>query len=618
MPSTPSLSKASSTHAGGVFSEDVEKQESLHEQPSAAVEPNASEQEQPPHHKWARALTFVSLQLSLFLAALDNTIMATALPTIGSEFQSMGIASWAVNSYILTLDAFQPLFPKFSDIFGRRNVLIVGIVIFLIGSILCAVSKTMIMLIVCRAIQGIGGAGIFSMVFVIISDLVPLAKRGIYQALLNAVFALASVFGPLIGGCFTEYVTWRWNFYINLPIGGIALVVLVFFMKLPNDKQHRGSLADKLRRIDYLGNICVLGAAVLLLVALNLGGQAYPWSSAAVIAPLVFSGVLACCLVLVETKVAKEPLFPPRLFRIRTVVSVLVASVFFGMTFNATVFYLPYYFQIVRGDTPMWSGIRLIPMQLVISAMSTIAGVVITKTGVYRPFVILGVAGLTLGVGLYSLFDMTTSWSMVYGLTVLAGAGIGSYFSSNLITIQSGVEPRDIAVSVGANNFAELLGGAIGVAIASAVVNSNLKSQVQLVVPEEYAEAISESPEYIRDGLPSQYLQPVLDIYLYSLRWVWYILIIMAGLGFIATLFIQHKSLKKRSRPPSIVSYHSVVASSLCVDEEGEKDDAQGENEACEERPGGAERVSTAKGASSDTTTRAPTTTAASSISTAV
>lgn len=173
--------------------------------------------------------------------------------------------------------------------------------------------------------------------------------------------------------------------FSSLPIGGIALVVLVFFMKLPNDKQHRGSLTDKLRRIDYLGNICVLGAAVLLLVALNLGGQSYAWSSAAVIAPLVFSGVLACCLVVVETKVAKEPLFPPRLFRIRTVVSILIASVFFGMTFNATVFYLPYYFQIVRGDTPMWSGIRLIPMQLVISAMSTIAGIVITKTGVYRP-----------------------------------------------------------------------------------------------------------------------------------------------------------------------------------------------------------------------------------------
>lgn len=169
-----------------------------------------------------------------------------------------------------------------------------------------------------------------------------------------------------------------------------------------------------------------------------------------------------------------------------------------------------------------------------------------------------------------------------------------------------------IAVSVGANNFSELLGGAIGVAIASAVVNSNLKSQVSTVVPDQYAQAISESPEYIRDGLPSQYLQPVLDIYLYSLRWVWYILIIMAGLGFIATLFIQHRSLKKRTRPPSIMSYHSVVASSLCVDEQ-EEDNSDGEK-----GRGEVERVSTAREGCSDTTTRAATTTATSSISTAV
>ncbi|KAI7857697.1 major facilitator superfamily domain-containing protein [Circinella umbellata] len=487
-------------------------------------------------------LTFFSLQLSLFLAALDNTIVATSLPKIGSEFESMAISSWVVNSYVLTFDVFQPLFSKFSDIFGRKYTLMSGIVIFLIGSVLCGASQTMIMLIVCRAIQGIGAASIFSMVFVIISDLVPLEKRGSYQGIVNAVFALASVFGPLIGGSLTDHATWRWNFYINLPIGAVSLVILFFFLHLPTPKQN---LKEKLKRIDYAGNFLVLGAATLFLLAMNFGGQTFPWKSAAVIAPFVLTGVLIALLVVVEMKFAKEPLMPPRLFKNRSVVAILCANLFFGIAFFAIVYYLPIYFQVVRGDSATWSGIRLIPMQMLITVFATISGLIISKFGIYRRIITTGLGLLTLCIGLMSLFDVDTPFSKIYGFTVIGGAGIGMTFSSTIIAIQAAAEPRDIAVVTGLNNFSRILGGALGVAIASAILNSTLKKDLPNLIPIEYAEIIFQSPEFIRHGLPQEYFDVTVRVYVDSLRFVWHILTIMAGLAFLSSVVIKHHSLKQ-------------------------------------------------------------------------
>ncbi|KAI7858692.1 major facilitator superfamily domain-containing protein [Circinella umbellata] len=495
----------------------------------------------------ALGLTFFSLQISLFLAALDNTIVATSLPKIGSDFESMAISSWVVNSYILTLDAFQPLFSKFSDIFGRKYILMSGIVVFLIGSVLCGAAQTMIMLIVCRAIQGIGAASIFSMVFVIISDLVPLEKRGSYQGLINAVFALASVFGPLIGGSLTDNVSWRWNFYINLPIGAVALVILFFFLHLPTPKQN---LKDKLKRIDYAGNFLVLAAATLFLLAMNFGGQTFPWESAAVITPFVLTGLLVGLLVVVEVKFASEPLMPPRLFKNRSVVALLSVNLFFGLTFFAALYYLPIYFQVVRGDTATWSGIRLIPMQMVIAVLSTFSGLFISKTGIYRPLICIGMGLFTLCVGLFSLYDVDTPWSMIYGFTVIGGAGMGLNFSSTIIAIQAAAESRDVAVVTGLNNFSRVLGGALGVAIASAVLNSSLQRDLPSAIPKEYAEMIFQSPEYIRHGLPQDYFDTTVRIYVESLRFVWHILVIMSGMGFLSSLLVKHHPLRRGGPAP--------------------------------------------------------------------
>ncbi|CAO0798608.1 unnamed protein product [Mucor circinelloides] len=496
---------------------------------------HANDLETKPAKKNNLFLTFGGLQIALFLAALDSTIVSTALPRIGSDFNQMSIVSWVATAYILTFDAFQPLFSKFSDIFGRKWVLIFGIVIFLLGSVLCGAANSMIMLIVCRAIAGIGGASIFSMVFIIISDLVPLEKRGSYQGIVNAVFALSSVFGPLIGGSFTDYVTWRWNFYINLPIGAVALFVLVFFLHLPVPQ---GNLKDKLKRIDYVGTCIVLAFATLFLLAMNFGGQTFPWKSAAVIVPLVLTGLLVALLIFIESKVA-EPLLPPRLFRNRTISAVLATNWFFGMTFFSMVYYLPIYFQVVREDSAMWSGIRLIPMELLIAVFSTFSGLFISKTGIFKPLLPIGMGLLTLCVGLISLFGEDTPWSKVYGFTVIGGMGLGCMFSSAIIALQASAEPRDIAVVTGLGNFSRILGGALGVAISSAILNSSLAQDLPARVPSDVVQSVLGSSEYVRHGCPPEYVEFVLDCYLDALRMIWYVMTAMCGVGFCLSLLVK-------------------------------------------------------------------------------
>lgn len=535
---------ASHTSAAPSMKDNIQQSDRPQKDHDSSSEHTIAEQNSPeekPKRKNNLWVTFSGLQIALFLAALDSTIVSTALPKIGSDFNQMTIVSWVATAYILTFDAFQPLFSKFSDIFGRKWILIFGTSVFLFGSLLCGVSTSMIMLIISRAIAGIGAAGIFSMVFIIISDLVPLEKRGSYQGVVNAVFALSSVFGPLIGGSFTDYVTWRWNFYINLPIGAVALVVLVFFLHLPIPS---GGLKEKLKRIDYIGTLIVLVFATLFLLAMNFGGQTFPWKSAAVIVPLVLTGLLVMALIYVETKVA-EPLMPPRLFKNRSVASVLATNWFFGMTFFSLVYYLPIYFQVILGDSAMWSGIRLIPMELLIAVFATFSGLFISKMGIFKPLLPTGMGLLTICVGLVSLFDQHTPFSKIYGFTVIGGAGLGCMFSSAIIALQASAEPRDIAVVTGLGNFSRILGGALGVAISSAILNSSLSQDLPLFAPPEVVKSVLESSEYVRHGCPPEYFEQVLESYQEALKLIWHVMTAFSGVGFFCSLLVKSAPILK-------------------------------------------------------------------------
>ncbi|OZJ02170.1 hypothetical protein BZG36_04808 [Bifiguratus adelaidae] len=486
------------------------------------------------------------LSLALFLAALDGTIVATALPTIGSDFQAYQAASWVANGYILTFDTFQPLFSKISDIFGRKHTLLFTIAVFEIGSILCGASTSIIMLIVSRVIAGVGGAGVFSMVFITISDIVPLQKRGKFQGIISAVFALSSVFGPLIGGSFTDHVSWRWNFYINIPFGVAATFMIFIYLHLPKPT---GSLMDKIKRVDYSGTCLVLVFGTLLLLGLNFGGETFPWKSAGVIAPLVIAVVALACLVYYESRRAVEPIIPPQLFRLRTCVATFICNWFFGMTFFSLVYYLPTYFQVVRGDDATTSGLRMIPMQIAIAIGSTLSGLTISKWGRFKPLVIAGTCLMTIGTGLTTMFDVNTSFGEVYGFGIILGFGVGSLFASTVIAVQSAAERKDMATATGLCNFFRIMGGAVGVAASATLLNNSLQQTLQSFLPPDLVDATIRSTTFVHQGLPQQYFGQVINAYMIALRDIYYMNLGCAGVAFIASCCLKHSSVKKRKAP---------------------------------------------------------------------
>ncbi|KAI8330878.1 major facilitator superfamily domain-containing protein [Chlamydoabsidia padenii] len=491
--------------------------------------------------KFKRGMTLLALQATLFLSALDATIISTSLPKIGSEFNEFTIALWVANAYYLSYDAFLPLFSSFNDIFGRKWTLLMAISVFLVGSLLCGVASSMIILIVCRAVAGIGASGIYSAVFVIISEMAPLEKRGNYHGLINAVYAVASIFGPLVGGSLTDHLSWRWCFYINLPIGGAAILLLIFYYESPSQDT---ICADTLKRIDYAGTFLLLSAAILFQLGLNFGGILYPWTSVRVLVPLILSVILLCVFIAVECKLARDPIIPPRLFTNRSVAVTLLVDFWFGACMFAFIFYFSIYLQTIKGDSATWSGIRLIPMQLTVCIASTIVGFLITKTGLYRPGLWIGMILLVGLVFLISLFDITTPFYQIYLVTATGGIGMGTLFSSTIISLQAAAEPKDISIVTGLNNFITLLGGSVGVSTANSVLTATLVANLPLMVPREYVQPIIDSSFFVRHGLPSQYQAAALQVYNHSLRMVWYVMIGLTAIGLIGSFFVKHCDLQ--------------------------------------------------------------------------
>ncbi|HEV2362278.1 MAG TPA: MDR family MFS transporter [Acidimicrobiales bacterium] len=422
-------------------------------------------------------VVFSGLMLGLLLAALDQTIVGTALPTIVGDFHGLNQYTWVVTAYLLTSTATAPLYGKVSDLYGRKHIFQFAIAIFLVGSALSGLSQNMNELIAFRAIQGLGAGGLMVLAITIIGDIVPPRDRGRYQGYFGAVFGLSSVAGPLIGGWFVENASWRWIFYVNLPIGLIALVVTSITL--------RDFAVRKQHKVDYVGSgLLVAGISGLLLVT-TLGGspQGYAWASPQIIGLIAVSLLLLAVFGWWETKMATEPIVPLRLFKLKVFSISNTIGFIVGFTMFGAVIYLPFYLQIVRGVSPTVSGLLLLPLMAGVFTASIGSGQIVSRIGRYKIFPIIGTALMTIGMWTFSLLGLHTSSLVAALYMVIVGFGLGLVMQVLVLAVQNGVEYRDLGSATSLATFFRSMGGAFGTAIAGAILTARLYPNLAKALP---------------------------------------------------------------------------------------------------------------------------------------
>ena len=414
---------------------------------------------------------YAGLMVTLLLAALDQTIVATALPKVVSDLGGLGSYSWVFTAYMLASTVTVPLYGKLGDIHGRRPLFLVSIVIFLVGSALCGLAQNMPELVVFRGVQGLGAGGLFPLALATVGNIVPPRDRGRYQGLIGATFAAASIIGPLVGGFIVDNTSWRWIFYVNLPVGGIALVVVYLTMPRRAEKQDHS--------VDWLGGaILALGAAALLL-GLVWGGQQYPWLSAEVIGALAAAVLLLGVFALVERRV-REPVLPFDLMRASsTVTSSVISMGLVGMAMFGTISFVPLFVQGVIGTSATSSGVVLTPLMLGAVATSFLSGQWVSRSGRYKPNALVGPPVLAAGLLLLWRMDVHTTNAEAARNMVITGIGLGLMMQVFVLSVQNSVPSRHIGSATALAQFARSIGSTLGVTIMGVIVNQGLPSSVR-------------------------------------------------------------------------------------------------------------------------------------------
>ncbi|MGW8486257.1 MFS transporter [Streptomyces sp. NPDC055886] len=486
-------------------------------------------------------MVFLGLMLTLLLAALDQMIVATALPKIVGELHGLEKMSWAVTAYLLASTIVLPLYGKLGDLFGRKGVFQFAIVVFIIGSALAGWSRTMDELIAFRALQGVGGGGLMIGVQAIIADIVPARERGRYMGLIGAVFGLASVAGPLLGGFFTDHASWRWCFYINVPFGLVTLAVIAVVLKLPRPAVRP--------RLDVLGAVLLAVASTCLVLVTSWGGTEYAWGSRTILGLAAGAVVSTALFVAVEHRAA-EPIIPLRLFRdsVFNVTGLIGAVV--GVALFGAASYLPTYLQMVDGVSATESGLLMLPMMMGIVGGSIASGQLITRTGRYRIYPIVGGAVSVVGMALLSLLEADTSPLAYSFYQAVLGLGIGLVMSVLVLAVQNSVRPSDLGTATSANNYFRQIGGSVGAAIfgtlfagrLSDALGVRLPTGAELPDPESITPQIVHAMEpALRDAYIQAYVDAMPRIFLY--------LVPVLALGLILAFFLKEKPLVSHHSP---------------------------------------------------------------------
>jgi EmrB/QacA subfamily drug resistance transporter len=481
---------------------------------------------------------FGALMLVILLASLDQTIVATALPTIVGELGGLQHLSWVVTAYLLASTVTGPIYGKLGDLYGRKVVLQAAIVIFLIGSALCGIAQGMTELIAFRAIQGLGAGGLMVTAIAVVGDIIPPRDRGKYQGLFGAVFGVSTVIGPLLGGFFVDKLSWRWIFYVNLPVGVLALFVIgVVFHSRAEHVRHA---------IDYLGAATLAGGLACIVLFTSLGGTTEPWGSPQSIALIVIGVALLCVFLLVESR-AEEPILPLELFRNRTFAVTSAIGFIIGLALFGSVTYLPLFLQVVKGLSPTSSGLQLTPMMGGLLITSVLSGRAISRFGRYRPFPIVGTAVMTIGMVLLARLSVSSStWTAALDMLVL-GLGLGLVMQVLVLAVQNAVDFRVMGVATSGAILFRQVGGSIGLAVFGAIFANSLHSKLAASLPPGTHVPTTVSPAAVRT-LPPRVHDAYVHAVAASLHPVFVTAAGIAVLAFLLTWLLREEPLRTTSR----------------------------------------------------------------------
>jgi EmrB/QacA subfamily drug resistance transporter len=484
-------------------------------------------------------LVFGGLLLVMLLAALDQTIVATALPTIVGDLGGLDHISWVVTAYLLAQTAVTPLYGKLGDMYGRKIVLQFGLVVFLIGSALCGLSRSLDELIAFRALQGLGGGGLMVSAQAAIGDVVPPRERGRYTGLFGAVFGLASVAGPLLGGFLTSDFSWRWIFYVNLPLGIVAFFVLAATLPTVTERVHHV--------VDYLGTVLLGSGLTAIVLAASLGGTSYGWGSPQIVGLAIAGVLLLVAFAFVERRAA-EPVLPPRLLTNRVFVVTGAVGFVVGFALFGAVTYLPLFLQVVKGATPTGSGLELLPLMGGLLITSIVSGQIITRTGRYKPFPIAGTAVMTLGLYLLSTMSPSSSRTSISLFMFILGLGLGMVMQVLILAVQNAVDYSDLGVATSGATLFRSIGGSLGTAVLGAIFANRLTGELKSLLPAGAAGHVNTgggvNPKEIA-GLPAPLRDGYLHAFTNALSTVFLVASAFAIVAFALSWFIRQLPLRE-------------------------------------------------------------------------
>jgi len=495
-------------------------------------------------------LISLALCLSVFLMALDNSIIATAIPKITDQFQSLPDVGWYGSAYLLTTAALQLLFGRFYTFFSIKWVYLIAIAIFELGSLICGVANNSVTLIVGRAIAGVGSAGLFSGALIIMAHSVPLERRPIYTGLIGSMYGIASVSGPLLGGAFTDHVTWRWCFYINLPIGAVTVAAIALFFPDPTNRQtltNDDTPRQRLMRFDPLGTAVFMPGIICLLLALQWGGTTHPWSNWRIILLFVLFGLLLLAFLLIQHRQQELATVPPRIFFKRTVWSSGWYAFALGAAFLAAVYYLPLWFQAVHAASAVRSGIMNLPLLIAVVVLSILAGALVTLWGYYAPFMLLGSVLVTVGFALLTTFTPRTPSPVWIGYQILAGAGVGLGLQQPIIAVQTVLDIDDVPTGTAIVVFLQTLGGALFVSVAQNVFANALVRLVAEYVPDipDPRFVLAVGATGVQRAVPPEWLPGVTLAYNDALVRTFVVCTVVSSLSMVGALLVEWKSVKR-------------------------------------------------------------------------